>query len=193
VSYIPSVLEKTGTTEREYGIFSRLLKDRVIYLTDEINDAVSDAITAQLLYLDYQNTEDISLYINSPGGIITSGLAILDVMNYVKSDIKTIVMGQAASMGSFLAAHGTKGKRFSLPNSRFMYHQPSGGAGGQASDIEIQAKEIMYLKEKLNIMLCNVSKLSLQEVSKLTDRDSYMTPEAAEEAGFIDTIINERQ
>lgn len=192
MSYVPTVIEKTGTTEREYGIFSRLLKDRVIYLTDVIDDVTADAITAQLLYLDYQNNEDISIYINSPGGIITAGLAILDVMNFVQSDIKTIVMGQAASMGSFLAAHGTKGKRFSLPNSRFMYHQPSGGAGGQASDIEIQAKEIMYLKDKLNIMLCNVSNLSLQEIVKITDRDTYMTPQKTLDCGFIDKIIENR-
>jgi len=192
LSYVPTVIEKTGTTEREYGIFSRLLKDRVIYLTDVIDDVTADAITAQLLYLDYQNNEDISIYINSPGGIITAGLAILDVMNFVQSDIKTIVMGQAASMGSFLAAHGTKGKRFSLPNSRFMYHQPSGGAGGQASDIEIQAKEIMYLKDKLNIMLCNVSNLSLQEIVKITDRDTYMTPQKTLDCGFIDKIIENR-
>jgi len=189
MQYAPYVIEQNGTKEEQYDIFARLLKDRVVFINGEINENTAVSVTSQLLYLDYQSNEDISMYINSPGGVITEGLMILDIMNVISSDIKTIVMGQASSMGSFLAAHGTKGKRASLPNARFMYHQPSGGAYGQASDIEIQAKEIDYLKKKLNKMLSDVSNLSIDEMKLLTDRDSFLTPEECLEKGFIDKII----
>lgn len=189
MQYAPYVIEKNGTKEEQYDIYARMLKDRVVFINGEINEHTAVSVTAQLLYLDFQNNEDISLYINSPGGVITEGLMILDIMNTIKSDVKTIVMGQASSMGSFLAAHGAKGKRLSLPNARFMYHQPSGGAYGQASDIEIQAKEIDYLKKKLNNMLSLVSNLDLEEIQKLTDRDSFLRPEECIEKGFLDSII----
>jgi len=188
---IPYVIEKTGTTEKQFSIFSRLLKDRVVYMTGEINEMMSESVTAQLMYLDFANQEDITMYINSPGGIITEGFAILDVMNLIKSDIKTVVMGQASSMGSFLAVHGTKGKRFSMKNARYMFHQPSGGYGGQATDIQIHANEIIWIKDKLNKMLSEASNLSFLQVEKLTDRDNFVTPEACLEYGFVDEIIGE--
>lgn len=190
MNYIPYVIEKTGRGERSYDIYSRLLKDRIIMLSGEINDGVASSIVSQMLFLEAEDPEkDIYLYINSPGGVITSGMSIYDTMNYVKPDICTICIGQAASMGAFLLSCGTKGKRFSLPNSRIMIHQPLGGAQGQATDIEIQAKEILRLKSILNGILANNTGQPLEKIAKDTDRDFFMSAQESKEYGLIDNVL----
>ena len=191
---IPMVVEQTGRFERAYDIYSRLLKERIIFLGTPIDDTVSSVIIAQLLFLEAENSEkDIFLYINSPGGIITSGMGIYDTMNYIKPDVATICMGQAASMGAFLLSGGAKGKRSALPNARIMIHQPLGGAEGQASDIKIQADEILRLRMNLNKILAKNSKQTLKKIEKDTDRNFFMSAEEAKNYGLIDTILNERK
>lgn len=190
MSYIPYVVEKTSKGERSYDIYSRLLKDRIILLSGEINDDVASSIVAQLLFLEAQDAnKDIYLYINSPGGVVTSGLSIYDTMNYIKPDVSTICIGQAASMGAFLLSSGTKGKRFALPNARIMIHQPLGGARGQATDIEIQAREILKLKETLNKMLAKNTGNKLSKIEKDTERDYFMSSDEALSYGIIDKIL----
>ncbi len=190
MSYIPYVIEQTGRGERSYDIYSRLLKDRIIMLSGEVNDAVASSIVAQLLFLEAQDPDkDIYFYINSPGGVITSGLSIYDTMNYIKPDIVTICIGQAASMGAFLLASGTDGKRYALPNARIMIHQPLGGAQGQATDIQIQAKEIQRLKETLNEILAKKTGKKLKTIEKDTDRDFFMSSQEAKEYGLIDKVL----
>ncbi len=190
MSYVPVVVEKTGRGERSYDIYSRLLKDRIIMLSGEINDAVASSIVAQLLFLEAEDPEkDIYLYINSPGGVITSGFSIYDTMNYIRPDISTICIGQAASMGAFLLSCGTKGKRYALPNSRIMIHQPLGGAQGQATDIEIQAKEILRLKEVLNGILAKNCNQKVQKIAKDTERDFFMSAKESVEYGLIDKVL----
>jgi len=190
MSYVPVVVEKTGRGERSYDIYSRLLKDRIIMLSGEINDAVASSIVAQLLFLEAEDPEkDIYLYINSPGGVITSGFSIYDTMNYIRPDISTICIGQAASMGAFLLSCGTKGKRYALPNSRIMIHQPLGGAQGQATDIEIQAKEILRLKEVLNSILAKNCNQKVQKIAKDTERDFFMSAKESLEYGLIDKVL----
>ena len=190
MSYVPIVVEKTGRGERSYDIYSRLLKDRIIMLSGEINDAVSSSIVAQLLFLEAEDPEkDIYLYINSPGGVITSGFSIYDTMNYIRPDISTICIGQAASMGAFLLSSGTKGKRYALPNARIMIHQPLGGAQGQATDIEIQAKEILRLKKTLNEILASNTKQTIKKIEKDTERDNFMSAKEALEYGLIDKVL----
>lgn len=189
--YIPYVVEKTSRGERSYDIYSRLLKDRIIMLAGEINDDVASAIVAQLLFLEAEDPEkDIYLYINSPGGVVTSGLSIYDTMNYIAPDVSTICIGQAASMGAFLLSCGTKGKRFALPNSRIMIHQPLGGAQGQATDIEIQANEILRIKKTLNDILAKNSGQKLSKIEKDTDRDFFMSAEEALKYGLIDKVLD---
>jgi len=191
---IPMVVEQTGRFERAYDIYSRLLKERIIFLGTPIDDTVSSVIIAQLLFLEAENSEkDIFLYINSPGGIITSGMGIYDTMNYIKPDVATICMGQAASMGAFLLSGGAKGKRSALKNARIMIHQPLGGAEGQASDIKIQADEILRLRMNLNKILAKNSKQTLKKIEKDTDRNFFMSSEEAKNYGLIDTILNERK
>jgi len=191
---IPTIVEKTGRGERTYDIYSRLLKDRIIMLNGEINDQTANLIVAQLLFLEAEDPEkDIYLYINSPGGIITSGFAIYDTMNYIKPDIVTICIGQAASMGAFLLAGGTKGKRYSLPHSRIMIHQPLGGAQGQATDIEIHAKEILRMKKELNEILAKNTGQSLRKIEKDTERDFFMSAEEAMKYGIIDKILEKKE
>ena len=191
---IPMVVEQTGRFERAYDIYSRLLKERIIFLGTPIDDSVSSVIIAQLLFLEAENSEkDIFLYINSPGGIITSGMGIYDTMNYIKPDVATICMGQAASMGAFLLSGGAKGKRSALPNARIMIHQPLGGAEGQASDIKIQADEILRLRMNLNKILAKNTKQTLKKIEKDTDRNFFMSAEEAKNYGLIDTILNERK
>ena len=188
--YIPYVVEKTSRGERSYDIYSRLLKDRIIMLGGEINDQVASAIVSQLLFLEAEDPEkDIYLYINSPGGVVTSGLSIYDTMNYIRPDVSTICIGQAASMGAFLLSSGTKGKRFALPNSRIMIHQPLGGAQGQATDIEIQAKEILRIKRILNEILSKNTGKDISDLEKDTDRDNFMSAEEAVEYGLIDKVL----
>ena len=190
-SYVPIVVEKTGRGERSYDIYSRLLKDRIIMLSGEINDAVASSIVAQLLFLEAEDPDkDIYLYINSPGGVITSGFSIYDTMNYIKPDICTICIGQAASMGAFLLSCGAKGKRYSLPNSRIMIHQPLGGARGQATDIEIQAKEILRMKKILNEILAENTGQAIKKIAKDTDRDFFMSAEEAREYGLVDKVLD---
>ncbi|AXX93049.1 ATP-dependent Clp endopeptidase, proteolytic subunit ClpP [Malaciobacter molluscorum LMG 25693] len=190
MSYIPYVVEKSGRGERSYDIYSRLLKDRIIMLSGEINDQVSSTIVAQLLFLEAEDPEkDIYLYINSPGGVITSGMSIYDTMNYIKPDVCTICVGQAASMGAFLLSSGVKGKRYSLPNSRIMIHQPLGGAQGQATDIQIQAKEIQRMKDSLNKIISEQTGQSLEVIEKDTDRDNFMSADEACTYGLIDKVI----
>lgn len=190
MSYIPYVVEKTGRGERSYDIYSRLLKDRIIMLSGEVNDAVASTIVAQLLFLEAEDPDkDIYLYINSPGGVITSGMSIYDTMNYIKPDICTICIGQAASMGAFLLSAGTKGKRYSLPNSRIMIHQPSGGARGQSTDIQIQAKEIQRMKDSLNALIADQTGQDIEKVEKDTDRDNFMSADEACKYGLIDEVI----
>jgi ATP-dependent Clp protease protease subunit len=190
MSYIPYVVEQTGRGERSYDIYSRLLKDRIIMLTGEVNDAVASTIVAQLLFLEAQDPDkDIYFYINSPGGVITSGLSMFDTMNYIKPDVVTICIGQAASMGAFLLSSGAKGKRYSLPNSRIMIHQPSGGAQGQSTDIQIQAKEIQRLKDVLNEILAKQTGKTVKRVEKDTERDNFMSASEALEYGLIDKIL----
>ncbi|MCB4759902.1 MAG: ATP-dependent Clp endopeptidase proteolytic subunit ClpP [Sulfurovum sp.] len=190
MSYIPYVVEQTGRGERSYDIYSRLLKDRIIMLSGEINDAVASSVVAQLLFLEAQDPDkDIYFYINSPGGVITSGFSIFDTMNYIKPDIVTICIGQAASMGAFLLASGTEGKRYALPNSRIMIHQPLGGAQGQATDILIQAEEIKRLKDTLNAILAEKTGKKVKQIEKDTDRDNFMSSEEAIEYGLIDKVL----
>lgn len=189
-SYIPYVIERTGRGERSYDIYSRLLKDRIILLSGEINDHIASSIVAQLLFLEAEDPEkDINFYINSPGGVITSAFSIYDTMNYIRSDISTICIGQAASAGAFLLSSGTKGKRFSLPNSRIMIHQPLGGAQGQATDIEIQAKEILRLKKSLNEIMAQNTGQSIEKISRDTERDYFMSGEEAKKYGLIDEVL----
>ena len=190
---VPMVVDQTSSGERSYDIYSRLLEDRIIFLTGEINDSVANTVVAQLIYLESKNPDkDISLYINSPGGSVSAGLAIFDTIRYIKCDVSTICIGLAASMGAFLLASGTKGKRYALPNSEIMIHQPLGGAQGQASDIEIQARHIQQIKEKINNVLSEVTGQELKKVQKDTDRDYYMTAEQAKEYGLIDEIFYTR-
>ena len=190
MSYIPYVVEKSGRGERSYDIYSRLLKDRIIMLSGEVNDAVASTIVAQLLFLEAEDPDkDIYLYINSPGGVITSGMSIYDTMNYIKPDVCTICIGQAASMGAFLLSAGTKGKRYSLPNSRIMIHQPSGGAKGQSTDIQIQAREIQRMKDSLNAIIAEQTGQALEIIEKDTDRDNFMSAEEACTYGLIDEVI----
>lgn len=190
MGYIPYVIENTERGERSYDIYSRLLKDRIVLLSGEINDSVASSIVAQLLFLRISYPEkDIGLYINSPGGVITSGLSIYDTMNFIRPDVSTICIGQAASMGAFLLSCGAKGKRFSLPHSRIMIHQPLGGAQGQASDIEIISNEILRLKGLMNSILAQNSGQSLEQIAKDTDRDFYMSAKEAKEYGLIDKVL----
>lgn len=189
--YIPYVVERTSKGERSYDIYSRLLKDRIIMLSGAIDDGVSSAIVAQMLFLEAEDPDkDIYLYINSPGGVITSAFSIYDTMNYIKPNVCTICIGQAASAGAFLLSCGAKGKRYSLPNSRIMIHQPLGGAQGQATDIEIQAKEILRLKELLNDILSKNTGQKLSKIAKDTERDFYMSAEQAAEYGIIDNVLS---
>lgn len=188
--YNPVVIENTSHGERSYDIYSRLLKDRIIFLGTEINDNVANAVVAQLLFLEAEDPEkDIIMYINSPGGVVTAGMAIYDTMNYIKPDVQTICIGQAASMGAFLLSSGTKGKRFALENSRIMIHQPLGGAQGQAIDIEIHTKEILRIKKTLNEILAKNCGKSFEEITKDTDRDNFMTADKAVEYGIIDKVV----
>ncbi len=190
MSYIPYVVEQTGRGERSYDIYSRLLKDRIIMLSGEVNDQVASTIVAQMLFLEAQDPDkDIYFYINSPGGVITSGLSMYDTMNYIKPDIVTICMGQAASMGAFLLSSGTKGKRYALPHARIMIHQPSGGAQGQSTDIQIQAQEIQRLKDTLNEILAEQTGKTAKRVEKDTERDNFMSSQEALEYGLIDKIL----
>ncbi|BDF78535.1 ATP-dependent Clp endopeptidase proteolytic subunit ClpP [Pyramidobacter piscolens] len=191
--YIPFVIEQTGRGERSYDIYSRLLKDRIVFLGDEINDDVANAVVAQLLFLESESPErDISIYINSPGGSVSAGLAIYDTMQFVKCDVSTIVVGMAASMAAVLLSAGSAGKRIALPNSRIMIHQPLGGAQGQASDIEIQAREIIKTKETLNNILVKHTGQSMRKVKGDTDRDFYMTAQEALAYGIVDKVIDKR-
>lgn len=187
---IPTVIEQTNRGERAYDIYSRLLKDRIIMLGSAIDDNVANSIVAQLLFLEAENPEkDITLYINSPGGSITAGMAIYDTMQYIKANVSTVCIGMAASMGAFLLAAGEKGKRYALPNSEVMIHQPLGGAQGQATEIEIAAKRILFLRDKLNGILSERTGQPIEVIAKDTDRDNFMTAEQAKEYGLIDTII----
>ena len=191
---IPMVVEQTGRFERAYDIYSRLLKERIVFLGTPIDDSVSSLIIAQLLFLEAESSEkDIFLYINSPGGIITSGMGIYDTMNYIKPDVATICMGQAASMGAFLLSGGAKGKRSALPNARIMIHQPLGGVEGQASDIKIQSDEIIRLRTNLNKILSKNTKQTLNKIEKDTDRNFFMSADEAKNYGLIDTILSERK
>ena len=191
---IPMVVEQTGRFERAYDIYSRLLKERIVFLGTPIDDTVASVIIAQLLFLEAESGEkDISLYINSPGGIITSGMGIYDTMNYIKPDVATICMGQAASMGAFLLSGGARGKRSALPNARIMIHQPLGGVEGQASDIKIQSDEIIRLRTNLNKILAKNTKQTLKKIEKDTDRNFFMSADEAKNYGLIDTILSERK
>jgi len=190
---VPVVIEQSGRGERAYDIYSRLLKERVIFLVGPVNDHTANLVVAQLLFLESENPEkDISLYINSPGGSVSAGLAIYDTMQFIKPDVSTLCTGLAASMGAFLLAAGAKGKRFSLPNSRIMIHQPLGGASGQASDIEIQAREILYLRERLNSILSEKTGQNMDQIGRDTDRDNFMSAEQAVEYGMIDKVLTHR-
>jgi ATP-dependent Clp protease protease subunit len=190
---VPMVVEQSGRGERAYDIYSRLLKERVIFMVGPVNDQMANLIVAQLLFLESENPDkDISLYINSPGGSVSAGLAIFDTMNFIKPDVSTLCTGLAASMGAFLLAAGTKGKRFSLPNSRVMIHQPSGGSQGMASDIEIQAKEILYLRERLNKIMAERTGQTVEQIHKDTDRDRFMSAEESVEYGLIDQVLTHR-
>lgn len=194
MSYIPYVIEKTGRGERSYDIYSRLLKDRIIMLSGEVNDSVASSIVAQLLFLEAEDPQkDIYFYINSPGGVITSGMAIYDTMNYIRPDICTICIGQAASMGAFLLSSGTKGKRYALPHARIMIHQPLGGAQGQATDIEIQAREILRMKAELNEILAKNCGQSIKKLEKDTDRDNFMSAAEGVEYGIIDEVLLQKE
>ena len=190
---VPMVVEQTAKGERSFDIYSRLLKERIIFLSGQVEDNMANLIVAQLLFLEAEDPEkDIYLYINSPGGVVTAGMAILDTMNFIKPNVVTICMGQACSMGSFLLAAGEKGKRYALTNSRIMIHQPLGGAQGQASDIEIQAKEIIKLKEKLNRMIADYTGKDYETVVKDTDRDNFLSADEAKEYGLVDHVITSR-
>ena len=187
---IPYVIEQTGRGERSYDIYSRLLKDRIVMLSGEVNDQVASSIVAQLLFLEAQDPDkDIYFYINSPGGVVTSGLSMFDTMNYIKPDIVAICIGQAASMGAFLLASGTKGKRYALPNARIMIHQPSGGAQGQSTDIQIQAKEIQRLKDTLNEILSKQTGKTKKQIEADTERDNFMSADEAVKYGLIDRVL----
>ena len=191
--YVPMVIEQSGRGERAYDIYSRLLKERVIFLVGPINDQMANVIVAQMLFLESENPDkDIALYINSPGGSVSAGMAIYDTMQFIKPDVSTLCTGLAASMGAFLLSSGTKGKRFSLPNSRIMIHQPLGGVQGQASDIEIHAKEILYLREKLNGILAENTGKTIEEIARDTDRDNFMGADSAKEHGLIDDVLKHR-
>ena len=190
---IPMVVEQSNRGERAYDIFSRLLKERIIFLVGHVNDSVASLVTAQLLYLESENPKkEISFYINSPGGLVTSGLGIYDTMQYIKPAVSTLCIGQASSMGSFLLAAGEKGKRYSLPNSRIMVHQPSAGYQGQATDIEIHAKEILALKDRLNKIYSKHTKKSESEIKKALERDKFLTPSEAKDFGLIDEVVEKR-
>ena len=192
-SLVPMVVEQSSRGERAYDIYSRLLKERIIFLTGQINDNVASLVTAQLLFLEAEDPKkEIYLYINSPGGLVTAGLGIYDTMQYVKPDISTLCIGQAASMGSFLLAAGTKGKRFSLPNSRIMVHQPSAGFQGQATDIEIHANEVLSLKKRLNEIYSKHTGKSVDEVKSALERDNFMTADVAKSFGLIDEVVEKR-
>ena len=193
LNLIPMVIEQTSRGERAFDIYSRLLKERVIFIVGPIDDYMANVVVAQLLFLESESAEkDICLYINSPGGVVTSGLSIYDTMQFIKPDVSTICIGQAASMGSLLLASGAKGKRFSLPHSRVMIHQPSGGFQGQVSDIEIHANEVIKLKRKLNEIMSKHTGQSIEQVEKDSDRDNFMDPQAALEYGIIDSILSTR-
>lgn len=193
LGYIPMVVEQSGRGERAYDIYSRLLKERVIFLVGPIDDIMANVVVAQLLFLEAENPDkDISLYINSPGGSVTAGMAIYDTIQFIKPDVSTLCIGQAASMGALLLTSGSKGKRFCLTNSRVMIHQPLGGFQGQASDIEIHAKEILYLKSKLNDILAHHTKQSVKKIAEDTDRDNFMSSEDAVTYGIVDKVINSR-
>lgn len=190
---IPMVVEQSSRGERSYDIYSRLLKERVVFLVGPVNDAVANLVVAQLLFLESENPDkDIHLYINSPGGSVSAGLAIYDTMQFIKSDVNTTCMGLAASMGAFLLAAGATGKRYALPNARVMIHQPSGGAQGQASDIEIQAREILYLRQRLNEVLAHHAGKTVAEVEKDTDRDNFLSAQEALDYGLVDRILTRR-
>jgi ATP-dependent Clp protease protease subunit len=191
---IPMVVEQSSRGERAYDIYSRLLKERIVFVVGPINDNIASLVTAQLLFLESEDPKkEISLYINSPGGLVTAGLGIYDTMQYIKPDVSTLCIGQAASMGSFLLAAGTKGKRFSLPNSRIMVHQPSAGYQGQATDIEIHAKEVLALKKRLNEIYSKHTNKSVSEINDALERDNFMTPESAKEFGLIDKVVAKRE
>tara|TARA_B100001175_G_scaffold292622_1_gene278562 strand:+ start:201 stop:812 length:612 start_codon:yes stop_codon:yes gene_type:complete len=191
---VPMVVEQTTKGERAYDIYSRLLKERIVFLVGGVNDTVASLVTAQLLFLESENPKkEIFFYINSPGGLVTSGLGIYDTMQYIKSPVSTLCIGQASSMGSFLLSAGEKGKRFSLPNSRIMVHQPSAGFQGQATDIQIHAKEILSLKERLNKIYSKHTGKSLKEISHALERDNFMTPEEAKDFGLIDSVVEKRK
>ncbi|MBE6820638.1 MAG: ATP-dependent Clp endopeptidase proteolytic subunit ClpP [Ruminococcaceae bacterium] len=193
MALVPYVVEQTNRGERSYDIFSRLLNDRIIVLSDEVNDATASIVVAQLLYLEGQDPEkDISLYINSPGGSVTAGMAIYDTMQYIKCDVSTICMGMAASMGAFLLSSGAKGKRFALPNSEIMIHQPLGGARGQATEIKIVADHILKTRERLNRILSENTGRSIEEIARDTERDNYLTAQEAMEYGLVDKVIAKR-
>lgn len=193
-SLVPMVVEQTSRGERSYDIFSRLLKERIIFLTGEVNDEVSALVCAQLLFLEAENPEkDIFFYINSPGGVVTSGMAMYDTMQYISCDVNTLCIGQACSMGSLLLAGGAKGKRFALPNARIMIHQPSGGFRGQATDIEIHAKEILDMKKRLNQIYAAHTGKKIDVIEKAMERDNFMTPQEAKKFGLIDHIVTNRQ
>ena len=193
LGYIPMVVEQSGRGERSYDIYSRLLKERVIFLVGPVNDMSANLVVAQLLFLEAENPDkDISLYINSPGGSVTAGMSIYDTMQFIKPDVSTLCIGQAASMGAFLLAAGAKNKRFSLPNSRIMIHQPSGGFQGQSTDIEIHAKEILYLRAKLNDILAHHTGRTADEIDRDTERDNFMSAEQSVSYGLIDRVINSR-
>jgi ATP-dependent Clp protease protease subunit len=193
LNMVPMVIEQSGRGERAYDIYSRLLKERVIFLVGPVTDQTANLIVAQLLFLESENPDkDISLYINSPGGSVSAGMAIYDTMQFIKPDVSTLCTGLAASMGAFLLAAGAKGKRFSLPNSRIMIHQPLGGAQGQAADIEIQAREILYLRDRLNNILAEKTGRSVEQISKDTDRDNFMSASDAVEYGMIDKVLASR-
>ena len=190
MSYIPYVVEKTGRGERSYDIYSRLLKDRIVMLSGEVNDQVASTIVAQFLFLEAEDPEkDIYFYINSPGGVVTSGMAIFDTMNYIRPNVATICIGQAASMGAFLLSSGHKGKRYALPHARIMIHQPLGGAQGQASDIQIQAEEILRMKKELNTILAENTGQNIKTLEKDTDRDNFMSAKEALDYGMIDEVL----
>jgi ATP-dependent Clp protease, protease subunit len=190
---VPMVVETTNRGERAYDIYSRLLKERIIFLTGGVDDGVASLVSAQLLFLESENpSKDIAFYINSPGGVVTSGLAIYDTMQYIRPDVSTVCIGQAASMGSLLLAAGSPGKRFALPNARIMVHQPSGGVQGQASDIEIQAREILSLRSRLNNIYVNHTGQALSDIEAAVERDKFMTPEEAKDFGIVDEVVSSR-
>ncbi|MFQ5763709.1 MAG: ATP-dependent Clp endopeptidase proteolytic subunit ClpP [Rhodospirillales bacterium] len=190
---VPMVVETTNRGERAYDIYSRLLKERIIFVTGGIDDAVASLVCAQLLYLESENpSKDIAFYINSPGGVVTAGLAVYDTMRYIRPDVSTVCVGQAASMGSLLLCCGAKGKRYALPNSRIMMHQPSGGTQGQAADIEIQAREIVHLRERLNNIYVEHTSQKIEVIEKAVDRDRFMSPDEALDFGLIDEVVSER-